>query len=94
LEGGTSWPIEARLMERHYTAIFVKDFYWQKGPKGWRAEWCPLGDGMVNRSFFQTLNRSNFSGPISQHHEYPLKPGKEMIAAFKKDLQVLREWLA
>jgi sugar phosphate isomerase/epimerase len=94
LEGGMSWPIEARLMEAHYTAVFVKDFHWQKGPRGWRADWCPLGDGMVNRSFFQTLKRSNFSGPISQHHEYPLKPGQEMIAAFKQDLQVLKEWLA
>ena len=93
LEGGMSWPIEARLMERHYTAVFVKDFLWQKGPRGWRAEWCPLGAGMVNRSFFQTLKRSTFNGPISQHHEYPLQAGKEMIAAFKKDLHVLKEWL-
>jgi len=38
LEGGMSWPIEARLMEPRYTAVFVKDFYWQKSAKGWRAE--------------------------------------------------------
>lgn len=94
LEGGTSWPIEARLMEPRYTAVFVKDFLWQKGARGWRAEWCPLGDGMVNRSFFQMLKRSNFSGPISQHHEYAVGTGKEMTQALKKDLRVLEEWLA
>ena len=93
LEGGSSWPIEARLMEPRYTAVFVKDFLWQKGAKGWKAEWCPLGDGMVSRTFFQTLKRSNFKGPISQHHEYPVGTGKEMVKAMKKDLQVVQTYL-
>ena len=47
LEGGYSWPSTARLMEPHLAAVFVKDFIWKKGEKGWKAEWCPLGEGMV-----------------------------------------------
>jgi sugar phosphate isomerase/epimerase len=94
IEGGLSWPIEARMMEPFYTAVFVKDFSWKKTDKGWKAEWCPLGEGQINPKFFQTLKKSKFSGPICQHHEYPLKPGKEMLAPMKKDLAVLKEWLA
>ena len=94
IEGGLSWPIEARLMRPFYTAVFVKDFVWQKGPKGWRAEWCPLGDGMVHAEFFKTLKKSGYDGPISQHHEYELGKGAEMIQAMKKDLAVLKQWLA
>ena len=38
LEGGYSWPSTARLMEPHLAAVFVKDFVWKKGEKGWKAE--------------------------------------------------------
>ncbi len=95
LEGGHAWPIHARLMEPYYTAVYVKDFFWRKGDKGWQAQWCPLGEGMVNKSFFATLKKSNWSGPISQHHEYDLPEGrKELLAVLKKDLDVLRQWIA
>lgn len=93
LEGGYSWPIDARLMESHLTAVFVKDFSWKKGEKGWKAEWCQLGEGMVNKSFFAWLKKSSFNGPISQHHEYDHGEGKPMIAKMQQDLRVLRGWL-
>ena len=93
LEGGYSWPIDARLMESHLTAVFVKDFSWKKGEKGWKAEWCQLGEGMVNKSFFAWLKASSFNGPISQHHEYDHGEGKPMIAKMQQDLRVLRGWL-
>ena len=94
LEGGYSWPIESRLIESHLTAVFVKDFAWQKGEKGWKAEWCPLGEGMVNKAFFAWLKKSSFNGPICQHHEYDHGTGQPMIAKMQHDLRVLREWLA
>lgn len=94
LEGGYSWPSTARLMEPHLTAVFVKDFVWKKGDKGWKAEWCPLGEGMVSKSFFAWLKKTSFQGPISQHHEYDHGAGKPMIAKMQQDLRVLREWLA
>lgn len=93
LEGGLSWPIEARLMERQFAAVFVKDFFWQRSDKGWRAQWVPLGDGMVDKTFFKWLKTTSFTGPISQHHEYDHGEGRPMIAKMQKDLKMLQEWL-
>jgi sugar phosphate isomerase/epimerase len=93
LEGGLSWPIHAKLMEPYYTAVYVKDFYWKKVQQNWRAQWCPLGEGMVHRAFFDTLKKSPYAGPIAQHHEYELGDRKQMVAAMQKDLRVLKAWL-
>jgi sugar phosphate isomerase/epimerase len=94
IEGGLSWPITARLMRPFYEAVFVKDFAWQKGPKAWVPMWCPLGEGTIDPRFFRTLKESDYDGPICQHHEYPVGEGAEMIKAMKKDLAVLKKWLA
>jgi hypothetical protein len=72
----------------------VKDFLWKKTPKGWDAAWCNLGDGMVNKAFFTELKKSAYAGPICQHHEYELGNDTEMAAHMRKDLQVLKSWLA
>ena len=93
IEGGLSWPVQARLMQPFLGAVFVKDFTWQRSAKGWREEWCPLGEGMVHREFFQTLGKSSFTGLINQHHEYKLGEGKTMVTALRKDLRTLQEWL-
>ncbi len=94
IEGGLSWPIEAKLIAPFYTAVFVKDFNWKKTAKGWDAAWCNLGDGMVNPAFFTELKKSPYTGPICQHHEYELGDPAQMAAHMKKDLQVLKGWLA
>ena len=94
LEGGTSWPIQARLMEQQLTAVLVKDFVWQRTAKGWESKWVMLGEGMVDRQFFAWLRTTSFAGPIVQHHEYDHGEGKPMIAKMQQDLKVLREWLA
>jgi sugar phosphate isomerase/epimerase len=94
LEGGYSWPIEARLVQSHLTAVYVKDFTWGRSEKrGWRGNWCPLGQGMVNRKFFDQLQKSDYAGPISQHHEYELGSQREMVKTMREDLKVLRDWL-
>lgn len=94
VEGGLSWPIEARLAEAFTTAVIVKDFYWKKEPSGWKDTWRPLGEGMVSRTFFDRLKKSSFRGPISQHHEYDLGDVRQMTEHFRRDLKVLKEWLA
>lgn len=94
IEGGLSWPVEMRLTRSYFTAVFVKDYIWKKTEKGWRNEWCPLGEGMVPPEFFKLLKQSNYDGPISQHHEYEIGEGRAMIDALKKDLAVLKGWLA
>lgn len=91
IEGGYSWPIEAKLMQPWFTAVFIKDFSWRKAGNRWSAEWCPLGEGMVNKDFLKLLKAKEIL--ISQHHEYELGDRKAMINAMQKDLKVLREWL-
>ena len=95
LEGGYSWQIQAKLMEPLLTAVFVKDFSWKKNAtKGWAADWGPLGEGMVNRKFFDWLKTTSYKGPISQHCEYLKGGGPEERAQMKKDLAVLQSWLS
>ena len=95
LEGGLSWPTQARLIEPRFVAVFCKDLFWEKGEKGWAPTWCNFGAGSVNKSFFDWLRTTNFAGPLSQHHEYKtLGTGAEMVANFKKDLAALRAMLA
>lgn len=93
VEGGTSWPIEARLAQGRFTAVFVKDFIWQRTDKGWQPKWVTLGEGMLDRSFFAWLKTTGFNGPFSQHHEYDHGRGKPMITRMQQDLKVLKEWL-
>jgi sugar phosphate isomerase/epimerase len=94
IEGGYSWPVQAKVIESHIAVVSVKDFVWAKKGRAWRAEWCPLGEGMVQRQFFDALRKTSFQGPITQQFEYELGARSEMIAAMKKDLAVLRSWLA
>jgi sugar phosphate isomerase/epimerase len=94
IEGGMSWPIQAKLMEPYYTAVYIKDYLWKKTERGWTAAWCNLGDGMVSRTFIDFLKTTSYRGPVAQHHEYPLGDRAEMVAHMKRDLRVLRQWLA
>lgn len=100
LEGGYSWPLQAKLVEPLLSVVSVKDFIWKKERAGgagrdrWKAEWCPVGEGMVQPEFFDFLRETAFRGPISQHFEYPVGSGKEMIQAMKKDFAAVKGWLS
>ena len=94
VEGGSSWPIEAQLIEPLLSAVYVKDFLWVKEPKGWAVKWAPLGSGMVSKKFFDWLKTTSFSGPISQHVEYLEGAGPEEIQAMRADCALLKRWLA
>jgi hypothetical protein len=80
-------------VEPFLTAVYVKDFSWQKENGAWKAKWCPLGEGMVHREFFDWLKTTAYSGPISQHFEYQQGAGPEQMAAMKRDLATLKSWL-
>jgi sugar phosphate isomerase/epimerase len=94
IEGGYAWPIHARAVEPFLTAVYVKDFTWQKAGNDWKAKWCPLGEGMVHKEFFEWLKTTAYRGPISQHFEYQEGAGPDQIAAMKRDLATLKSWLA
>jgi len=94
VEGGLAWPLHARLMADHLVAVFCKDFFWERTDAGQKLRWCPLGEGVVQKSFFDWLKTTRFSGPISQHHEYGgLGKGPALVAQLKRDLERLREWI-
>ena len=103
VEGGFGgWVESLNVTGRYLRGVALKDVFWNKGPKGWRAEWCPVGEGMVRfDQFFATLKRVGFEGPMQVHYEYPLGgaengsrqitiPKEQVIAAMKRDIDKLR----
>jgi sugar phosphate isomerase/epimerase len=107
VEGGFGgWINSFRITGPHLRGIAVKDFLWEKGARGWQAEWKPLGEGMVRLpQFFTMVAQANFAGPLQLHFEYPLGgandgktsltiPREEVLAAMKRDLAKLRGYLA
>jgi sugar phosphate isomerase/epimerase len=94
IEGGLSWPVQARLMEPFFVCAYVKDFLWKQTTKGWDAVWQPLGEGMVRPSYFEWLKSTAYTGPVSQHVEYLEGSGPEEIKAMQKDCAKLASLLA
>lgn len=73
--GGVGWKAATLLAAPRMKMVAVKDLFWNKGPKGWAIENCPMGEGMVDWSWFSAaLATSSFAGPISVHLEYKI-PG-------------------
>jgi sugar phosphate isomerase/epimerase len=107
IEGGLGgWIDSFRITGKYLQGVAVKDFLWEKGPKGnWTAQWAPLGRGMVRfPQFFNMLAGTEFAGPLQLHFEYPLggaDAGKRQISidpsevykAMKRDLSQLRGYL-
>jgi sugar phosphate isomerase/epimerase len=106
IEGGFGgWINSFRICGAHLRGVAVKDFLWEKEQKGWKADFKPMGTGMVRfPQFFKMLAAARFSGPLQLHFEYPLGgaengktqiaiPKEEVFAAMKRDLQQLRIYL-
>jgi sugar phosphate isomerase/epimerase len=94
IEGGLCWPVHARLMEPFFTCAYVKDFLWKKTAKGWDAEMCPLGEGMVHAAYFDWLKTTSYSGPVSHHIEFQSGAGPEEVRKMAEDCARLRSLLA
>jgi L-ribulose-5-phosphate 3-epimerase len=81
-----------RLAMPRLKAVTVRDFYWSKEGGAWKAVPCPLGEGMVDwRTFFTTLAKMRYVGPITIEVKYP---AKDELAAIRKDLEFVRKQLA
>jgi sugar phosphate isomerase/epimerase len=93
VEGGTCWPLGFHLIRPHIQAVYVKDFQWTE--KG--AISVPLGQGRVDRHFFELLKQTEFKGPISLHEEYLDHRQPSLVpnhwSAMETDLATLRSWL-
>jgi sugar phosphate isomerase/epimerase len=107
IEGGFGgWINSFYITGPHLRGIAVKDCVWQKDAKGkWKSEFVPMGTGMVQfPEFFRMVKQSGFHGPLQIHYEYPLggaqngkttltMPKEEVLAAMKRDIVKLREYL-
>jgi len=101
VEGGDGgWRAALNLVAPRLKMVAVKDFFWEKGPQGWRQRNCPLGEGMVDwKEFFAALARGGFHGPVSLHLEYDIPGGaglkqENTLAAAARDLAFLKAGLA
>jgi L-ribulose-5-phosphate 3-epimerase len=99
--GGIAWKVATQLVMPRLKMVAVKDFYWHKGPRGWEIRNCPLGEGMVDWTWFTSaLAQATFDGPISFHFEYdipgatPAERTARTVAAARQDLHFLRGRLA
>lgn len=102
VEGGNSWELSFKLISSHIKTTVIKDFKWTLHEGKWRAETCPLGEGMVDfKKYFALAKVMDIAGPISMHFEYPIfgtleenssvsAKTKKVIAVMQKDLQTLR----
>jgi L-ribulose-5-phosphate 3-epimerase len=107
IEGGFGgWINSFYITGQHLRGIAVKDCIWEKDAKGkWKSEFVPMGTGMVRfPEFFAMVKQSGFNGPLQIHFEYPLGgandgkttltiPQSEVLAAMKRDVLQLRDYL-
>lgn len=101
VEQGTAWPTAIRLIAPKVVALCVKDFRWEND----RVVNVPLGEGRVKQTHVQRVIEANGGPlPICIHVEYfnnaagqlaavPFEQRAGIVAAFRKDAKLLREWL-
>jgi L-ribulose-5-phosphate 3-epimerase len=104
IEGGLGgWRSGFRLLASvsRVQMLALKDFAWTKQGDKWEPDFCALGQGMVDfKTFFGYLKEINFTGPISMHFEYgkhnrpQASDEPELFADMKRDLALLRKWMA
>lgn len=98
IEGGLGgWIASWGIAGAHVRGIALKDYVWAKDERGrWREKWCPVGEGMVHwDEFMKMIAASDFAGPVQVHYEYTLpKDTPGIYAAYKKDLQAIRGYMA
>jgi sugar phosphate isomerase/epimerase len=97
--GGGSFKAATHLVAPRMKMMALKDFYWEKTPKGWVIQNCPMGEGAVDWAWIsRVVNEARFAGPISFHLEYEI-PGataaertSRTLAAAVKDLAYARKF--
>jgi L-ribulose-5-phosphate 3-epimerase len=97
--GGGSWKAATHLVAPRLKMMALKDFFWEKTPKGWVIQDCPLGEGAVDWAWVaHAVAEARFAGPISLHLEYDI-PGStpherttRTLAAALKDLAYAKKF--
>lgn len=104
--GGAGWIDGALVSATHIVALAIKDTRWSKGPRGWRAEFVPVGEGMVDLPRLAgVLDQARFTGPVNIHYEHNGMLGDDLskwtipmprdryLALLKADLDAVRTGL-
>jgi L-ribulose-5-phosphate 3-epimerase len=69
--GGVGWKSATRRVAPRLKMIAIKDLYWEKTDRGWHVANCPLGEGMVDWTWYsKAVAQAGFQGPVSVHLEY------------------------
>lgn len=104
---GAGWIDAATVAAPFIAALAVKDVKWERGPRGWRAEFCPVGEGMIDLTRTAgVLDRAGFSGPINIHYEHSGLLGTDLgtwtlpitrdrfVEIVRRDLDAVRQGLS
>ncbi len=105
-ESGANWETGFRLIAPYIKSIAIKDFKYELKDGKLLKVGCPLGEGVIDwKKYLQLLKQYKINVPITMHFEYDLggaenglrtiKIDKKVILdAMKKDLTLLKTWLA
>ncbi len=93
VEGGKAWELDFRLMRPYIDTVYIKEPAWHDN----QLSWGPIGEGAVDKRFYQLLKSTNFDGPVNLHVEYlghkdPAVVPK-VIEATRKDFATLKSLL-
>ena len=102
IEGGkVAWNLNFRRAAPRIFVLGIKDYVWEKTAAGWRTQWVPLGEGMMQwPAVFALIRATPFPGPISLHMEYVSTAGsvreryERSLQATARDVKFLRERLS
>lgn len=94
VEGAKAWPLNFARVREHIDTIYVKEPSWNNNELGWG----PVGEGAVDKSFFDLVKTLEFDGPVSLHVEYLGHKDPEVVPAvleaIQKDFATLKSLLA
>lgn len=98
-EGSEDWRRAAMLLEEHWVAMGVKDMAWRRNEaeagdpaKGWRRDWVPLPDGVVNwTAVIDAMRAISFHGTFVFMPFYDTAAPAKMTQGLKREVAYLRE---
>jgi len=106
IAGPFSWPTAFKLINKYIQTMVVRDFQWEKKEDKLAVKPVPLGQGLVDfKKYFGLIKQYQVPGPISVMCDYDLGgaengariltvPKESVLNAMKKDLDILKTYLA
>ncbi|MDF1814917.1 MAG: TIM barrel protein [Verrucomicrobiales bacterium] len=89
VEGAKAWPLNFALIKPFVDTVYLKEPHWNESKLGWG----PIGEGAVDKGFFQTLKKSDFDGPVSIHIEYLDRRVPEVVDAMRENFATVKQLL-